>query len=103
MLVLTRSRGESVVLEGHGTVTVVGWTRDGYVILDVLPNGRPGGVARWVLPPGKHVDVDLGPDITIALKEVRLGEARLGFTAPRSVTIYRSELADRQPKERLTR
>jgi carbon storage regulator len=49
--------------------------------------------------PGESVKI--GDDITVTVLGVRGNQLRLGFTAPRSVTVHREEVYERIRSERL--
>lgn len=44
--------------------------------------------------------VKIGPDIAVSVVEIRSGQVRLSIQAPRSIPVYREEIAERIEAER---
>lgn len=56
-----------------------------------------------VLSRKKNEEIVIGDDITITVIEIRRDKVRLGITAPKSMLVHRSEVADRIESEGPTR
>lgn len=53
-----------------------------------------------VLSRGKDESIMIGDDVKITIVDVRGNKVRLGISAPRNITVYRSEIYEAIQKEK---
>jgi carbon storage regulator CsrA len=94
MLLLSRKRGESVIVDGDTAVTVT-WVRDGNAEVRVSSADALSFIC--VLSHGRSVAIK--QDVRLTLNGTHGAQARLGFTAPKHITIHREEIQARVDRE----
>jgi len=100
MLVLSRSRNQSVMIGDDLRVTVSA-IRSAQVWLSIFRRTSPRHFERVAIEcPQPDQPLAIADDISVTLLDVHAETARLGFTLPQKLAIHRQEVYDALRRER---